>query len=181
MDILGAHLPFVKEQIAIQERLARKYEDQPWRKDLHEKSAAQFRLLADDMVAAQRIVNKANDAIERSKTASRNLSLSLKEIEGLPKELLSELSISDADKLEFSIMNAIEDAGGILSLDKILIALYRETGEIHKRNTITSRLYRMAQKGMIFAVGMRKGIYSTQELSSDEVRQLLGREVTTDC
>jgi hypothetical protein len=38
----------------------------------------------------------------------------------------------------------------------------RETGEVYKRNTITSRLYRMIQKGIIYPVGTRGKIRAVQ-------------------
>ena len=53
-------------------------------------------------------------------------------IEGLPKELMDELSISDADRTEFAIMNIIDENGGIASLDNILIGLYKKTNDILK-------------------------------------------------
>jgi hypothetical protein len=62
----------------------------------------------------------------------------------------------------------------LLSLDKLIIGLYKKTAEIHKRSTLTSRLYRMIQKGLIYSVPYRKGIYSTQELSEDDVKGLFG-------
>jgi hypothetical protein len=73
----------------------------------------------------------------------------LEDIEGLPPELMQELSISDADRLEFTIVGIINEAGGLMSLDKIIIGLYKKSGEIHKRSTLTSRLYRMIQKNLI--------------------------------
>lgn len=106
----------------------------------------------------------------------RNITLTLEDIEGLPPELMQELSISDADRLEFTIVSIINDAGGILSLDKIIVGLYKKTGEVHKRSTLTSRLYRMIQKSLIYSVPYRKGIYSTQELTDDDVKRLFGQQ-----
>jgi hypothetical protein len=43
-----------------------------------------------------------------------------------------------------------------------------------KRSTLTSRAYRMVQKGNLFSVPTKKGVYSTHELTEDQVSQILG-------
>ena len=63
-------------------------------------------------------------------------------------------------------------SGGVLSLDKLLIGLYKKTGEIHKRQALVSRLYRMSQKGVVFGVANKKGFYATRELSDEEIEKL---------
>jgi hypothetical protein len=180
VDIVGRHLSFVKEQATIQEKLARKFEEQPWRKNLHEESAAQFRSLVDDIVIAQRLINDAVDTVERSRTAVKNLSLTSEDLEGLPKELLKELNVTEADTQEFMLERIIETAGGILSLDKIIIAIFKETGKIEKRSAITSRIYRMIHKGIIFPVGNKKGIYSTHRLSKDDIERLFAAAIVEE-
>lgn len=141
MDMLGKYGAFVNEQISLQRRLARKYSDTQWRKELHEKTGQMFRDLGDDLVLIQSRLNDVESRDIKPENIRKNISLSLEDIEGLPPELMQELSISDADRLEFTIVELINDAGGVLSLDKILIGLYRKTGEVHKRSTLTSRLY----------------------------------------
>jgi hypothetical protein len=69
----------------------------------------------------------------------------------------------------------IAQDGGVLSLDKIMVELYRRTREIPKRTTITSRLYRMAQKGMIYNVPGKKGIYSTYEMTEQDAKKMFGQ------
>ena len=66
--------------------------------------------------------------------------------------------------------------GGIASLDQILVGLYRNSGELWKRNTLTSKLYRMAQKGVVFQVPEKKGVYSTRRISEEDARRLFGLE-----
>ncbi len=162
MDNLSQHLTFVKEQEAYHEKLSRKFEAQPWRRDIHSSTAEKFRQLANYLVQSD------NNAGMRRRLALDNLTLTPEEVEGLPPELVNELSISDADKLEFIIIAALRDAGGILNLDRILIALFRKTGEVFKRNTTTSKLYRMIQKGLIYPVSGRKGVYSIDEIETKE-------------
>ena len=77
--------------------------------------------------------------------------------------------------MDFAILKIVEAAGGIASLDRILVGLYKETGEIMKRTTLTSRMYRMSQKGLIFPVHGKKGAYSSEELTEEQVEQLISK------
>ncbi len=52
------------------------------------------------------------------------LRLELSDLEDLPSELLEELSISSSDKAEYAILNILEEAGEIATLDQLLVALY---------------------------------------------------------
>jgi hypothetical protein len=173
MDIVAKYAPFVNDQIQLQEKMANRYAHQEWRRDRHLSTQSIFRNLLDDLVLVQ---SRMNDVPEKPKPTNvlRNITLSMEDIEGLPPELMQELSISEADRLEFAIIGIINEAGGLLSLDKIIIGLFKKTGEVHKRTNLTSRLYRMIQKGLIYSVPYRKGIYSTQELSEEDVKSLFG-------
>lgn len=95
----------------------------------------------------------------------------IKELEGLPEELLNELSISDADKVEFTIQQIIDDNGGVISLDRLLVDMFKKTGKIYKRNALTSKLYRMSNKGMVFSVPNKKGVYSTSLIEGEELNK----------
>lgn len=178
MDMLGKYGAFVNDQVRLQERLARKFENIPWRQELHQKSCQTYKELADDLILIQSRLNDTPHPDLKPSNVLKNITLSLEDIEGLPPELMQELSISEADRLEFTIVGLINEAGGVLSLDKVLVGLYRKTGEIHKRSTLTSRLYRMAGKGLIYNVPNRKGVYSTQEITEDDVKRLFAPEVT---
>jgi hypothetical protein len=175
---LDKYLDFVKDQINLQERLANRYELQPWRQDKHVNTGRQFRELYDDLLKAQQQINEFGQQTESIGNIYRKMALTLEDVEGLPSELVEQLSISESDKLDFAIESILNQAGGILSLDKILIGLYKATGEIHKRNNITSRLYRMRQKGAIYNVPNKSGFYSTRALSEADVRRLFGQEET---
>ncbi|MCG8369207.1 MAG: hypothetical protein MJA32_01705, partial [Proteobacteria bacterium] len=41
-------------------------------------------------------------------------------------------------------------------------------GEVHKRQTVTSRMYRMAQRGLVSGVPGKKGVYTLAEQSEPE-------------
>lgn len=170
------HLPFVKEQIQFQERMARKYIGQDYREALHNSSAQKFKELADDIESIQKKLDEFSRQTQTLGSIYKRMALTLEDIEGLPEELIRELSISESDKLEFTITHIINEAGGILSLDKIIVGLYKKTGEIHRRNIITSRIYRMGQKGLIYNVPNKKGFYSTEELTEHDVRRIFGED-----
>lgn len=104
--------------------------------------------------------------------AATGLTLTAQDIEGLPEELVKELSISEADIADFAIVSVVDEAGGILSLDKILILLYKKTGEINKRTAVNARIYRMVQRGSMYSVPGKKGVYATRDVSEEEAASL---------
>jgi hypothetical protein len=173
MSIIERHVPFVKEQLGIQEKLSKRYEADKWRSDLHAKSAQNFQALLQDIeiLSESERMQTQNSEITPSR---KSIFLTYKDIEGLPEELLKELSLSEADKFEGTISRLIDEAGGVLSLDKILVGVYFKTKEILRRNILISRLYRMAQKDLIFSVPNRKGVYSTRQLTEDDAKRIFG-------
>ena len=176
MSILNEHIEFVNTQITLQEKLAVKFKAEPKRQRLHLNTADSYKQLLAKIVEADRLLDEAALDSPRKVSVKQSLALSPKDLEGLPEELLKELILSDADKAEFTISNLIEEVGGVISLDKLLIAYYKKTGDILKRSAMTSRLYRMAIKGMTFNVPGKKGYYSNVELSEKEVDTLFSLE-----
>ncbi len=175
MSILSKQLPFVNEQMAFHEKMIEKYSSgkfqSEFRANQHTLTRDKFKELSADII----IADKELDAPKKKDLSGvKHLSLSLQELEGLPEELINELSVSDADKTEFVIANLINEDGGILSMDKILIGMYKKTGEIIKRQTMTSKLYRMSQKGLVFSVPGKKGFYSTEEFTEEDVTKVFG-------
>ena len=85
---------------------------------------------------------------------------------------MAELSISESDKLDYSLVSLIKSCGGVATLDRILVSVYKLTEEIMKRATLNSRLYRMVQKGLIYSVPGKKGVYSTFPMDEDEASEL---------
>lgn len=174
MSILNRYLELVNQQAAFHENMAAKFPAESHRAKLHKKTAEGFRSLADDIVIADKRLDTPSQPSRLQQSGPVQLSLSIEDIEGLPEELVRELSISGGDKVEFAILNAIEEAGGVISLDRLLIALFKKTGEINKRASITSRLHRMSNKNLIFSVPGKKGIYSTENLSAAQAMKLFG-------
>ena len=176
MSILTKHLPLVKEQEAFHAKMAQAKANKPFAANLHKATSEKLHALAIDleMVDALLEVPPSPPAAVVPKKLPGQLSLSLEDIENLPDELIAELNLTDGDKAEFAIMNALEDAGGVITLDRLLIALYLATGEIHKRTALTNRLYRMTSKGRIFSVPGRKGVYTAEQLSTADAAALFG-------
>lgn len=84
------------------------------------------------------------------------------DIDGLPPELIKELSITPSDLKDFQIMNIVVRGGGVLSLDHILIHLYAETNVVHDRIKTSQRIYRMTTKDRLFRVAGEKAVYATE-------------------
>jgi hypothetical protein len=175
VSTIAKHLPFVNEQMTFHDKMFEKYSNGKFKGDfranLHASTRDKFKELAADLIIADKELDSPK---KKDLSGVKQLSLSLEDIEGLPEELVNELSVSDADKTEFAIVNIINENGGILSLDKILIAIFKKTGEIIKRANMTSRLYRMSQKGLVFGVPNKKGFYSTEELTEEDVTKVFG-------
>lgn len=106
-------------------------------------------------------------------TAKRGSAIQLtpEDVDDLPEELLAELSRSDAEQFELDILRLIEEAGGMISLDVLLVRWYHKKGEIVKRKNMTARIYRMLSKERLFSTPGYKGVYQLQrpEESPEEI------------
>ena len=168
---------FVKEQVQVQDRLAIKYDHEPYRRNRHVNTKNKFAELAEYLEQVKnRGLDFGDNSLNRSLSAQKRIQLTFEDLQGLPDELVKELNVTDTDKQEMVIEHIIAQSGGVLSLDKILVELYKRTGEIHKRNTLISRLYRMAQKKMIYNVSGKKGVYSTYEISEPDAKKMFGQD-----
>lgn len=175
MSMINKHLAFVNEQVGIQTRLAKKYAKDEQRSALHTNTRDRFIDLLSCLAEADALLEAAEPA--KAAVQAPVLTLQPDELDGLPSELLAELSEGAVpDKADAALLQVLADRGGIASLDQIIVGLYKKTGELVKRNTLTSKLYRMAQKGSIFPVPDRKGVYSVRRLSEDDAKRIFGVE-----
>jgi uncharacterized protein (DUF2384 family) len=174
MSILSEHFNFVNDQITFHLGRMEQFSDSSYRKSKHAETASMFRDLLDVMKKADELLETSERAIRDKRPKQLRLSLTPDDIDGLPDDLIDELSISGSDKVEFAILNVLEESGGIASLDQIIVGLYRQTEEIHKRTAITNRLYRMVQKGIVFSAQGKKGVYSLRQLTENDLNELLG-------
>jgi len=168
MGKIDKHIEFVKEQIDFHTNRAEYFSDNPHRKNKHLETANKFKALLHDINA---LLNSSQFKESTKRAKQLKLSLTPEDIEGLPDELMKELSVRN-DKVEFAILNLLEEAGGVMSLDQIIVGLYRITNKIYKRTRTTNKLYRMAQNGLISSVPAKKGVYSLSSLSKSEVDNL---------
>lgn len=169
MSEIDKHIGFVNNQAAFHERQVERFSTDLRRTDLHKSTADKFNELAA-FLEAQRKKIEADEPL--SANGVERLSLSWEEIDGLPEELLSELSISESDKFDFHIVAAVGDSGGVASLDRLLVSLFKSTGEIMKREKLNSRIYRLIQKEMLFSVPGKKGVYSTKPIVEEIAAEL---------
>lgn len=174
MSILAKYLPFVEGQSDFHLRKAEDSRETPGISKKHRSSSEKFKMLSADLALADRKLDEAEIALKPVKLL-RSINLLPDELDGLPDALVSEL-ISDSDRIEREIYKILEECGGIASLDRIILTLYRRTGDVHKRAATTSRLYRMAQKGFAFPVPGKKGVYSIKQLSEAETEKLFASE-----
>jgi len=85
------------------------------------------------------------------------------DLDELPTELRAQLQVGKLGELEQQIIALIrEDFDGVANVDEILVGLYRRTREIHERQPLANRLYRMGQAGHLISVPRRKGVYRTK-------------------
>ncbi len=162
MSNIQQHIDFVNDQVRFHRRKAVEFQGKK-RSELHTTTAEKFQSLLNFLESVPELITNNRP----SKPHQLSFSLTPRDLEGLPQELLEELSVSNpADKAEFAIMKLMEEKGRIMSLDQILIGIYRETGEVTKRQAMTSRLYRMINKGVLFSVPSKKGVYSLDPAES---------------
>lgn len=155
-------LPFVKQQADFHHKKAEEFQRSA-RGTLHKKTADKF----DELVAAIEELRTATILVQ--KPGENPLLITSADVQGLPPELMDQLvNLPDNDKLENDIIDLINSAGGTLLLDHILIGLYRRSGEIHQRNLIVSKLYRMNKKGVVFSSPLKKGAYTTIKPENDK-------------
>jgi hypothetical protein len=78
------------------------------------------------------------------------------DVDGLPEELLAELKIIP-DDLEDKVFELLPVDGSGISLDQVLVDLYKKHGLLKKRRFMQSKLYRM--KNVVCGEG-QNGIYA---------------------
>ena len=100
----------------------------------------------------------------------RLLEISKKELEGLPPELIKQLSPPSKSKDRYDLILAIvKENGGMADVNTILIAIYKKTKTVCKRNTLISSAYRMINKGLLRNVPGLEGTYALpQDLPTRE-------------
>ncbi|MBR8377913.1 hypothetical protein KDW20_19245 [Burkholderia cenocepacia] len=168
-SIVEKYGSFVKDQIDYQEKQAARAanRNEEARAKAAQGRAAMFRQLLIDLSSLESLENSG------ASYQQDPIRLSPHDLDGLPEELLNELSLNDSDRKDFLIIEIIDDIGGTASLDRILVNLYKRTGEVEKRTKLVSRLYRMAAKELIYQHPDKKGVYTTKQIEQRDQSSLL--------
>ena len=143
--------------------------------------AASKRSKGDEAVADRQLNIAENlDAViaelEELQRITRPIPASYGDLSDLPPELMKELTGIKVDDLEQQLFTIIKTGGGEVDLDAILIEMYRRFKVIQSRKFLQNKLWRMAQKGVIFTIPGRKGVYSAQiaKENDDDFRKTFG-------
>lgn len=170
MTILDKHIDFVNEKVEFHKDRANQFSDNPYKKARHTETAELFQSLLDDIKEASALLAIRDGNVKTAQPAKIKLSLTPEDIKGLPPEVIAELSTASLDETEFAILSVMEEAGGIMSLDQIIVGLFHQTGNVHKRSTITNKIYRMDK---IHSVTGKKGVYALNTLSDEEIAEMI--------
>jgi hypothetical protein len=100
------------------------------------------------------------DEVEELRRITKPIPASYGDLSDLPPELMKELSGIKVDELEQQIYTIIKAGGEDVDLDAVLIELFRRFKVVQTRKFLQNKLWRMAQKELIFSVPARKGVYS---------------------
>lgn len=113
-----------------------------------------------DSMASRSPRGGGNDALEALLNMPTQLTPG--HLVGLPEELISQLKISETDRINWTVQELVSRADGqTMSIDVLLIALFRETSRVFDRTDLSNRLYRMCRKGLLYGVPGRQGLYTT--------------------
>ena len=90
------------------------------------------------------------------------LRVELKDLEGLPDELLKQLNVTfGKSKCEESrYLHCAENLGGEFFVDSLMIEYWRQYKTILDKAKTIAKIYRMIKKGLLFAHPTEKGVYS---------------------
>lgn len=167
MNGLKSYVDVIEQQVELLSRLSEETGD--WEEKRAYESARQRMSELKDAIEAHEEQAESGGVY----VSSVSIEPDFNEIEDLPEELQNELSFKPSGT-DYQIPKIINDNGGIASLDKILIELYKRTGEVTKRSRLSSKIYRLTNKEFVFPVPGKKGVYSTKNLSEKQVAQLFG-------
>ncbi|NNM76833.1 hypothetical protein HJG53_07975 [Sphingomonas sp. ID1715] len=125
----------------------------------------------DKMVATydKRIafMQAAVDEIEHLRRITKPIPASYGDLSDLPDELIKELTGIKVDDLEQQVFTIIKAGGAEVDLDSVLIELFRRFKVVQTRRYLQNKLWRMAQKGLIFSVAGKKGVYTADRPEAD--------------
>jgi len=114
------------------------------------------------------------DELDHLRRITKPIPASYGDLSDLPAELVKELTGIKVDDLEQQIFTIIKSGGDEVDLDAVLIELFRRFQVVQTRKFLQNKLWRMAQKEIIFSVPGRKGIYTANKPPEDDFSDLIG-------
>ena len=135
-----------------------------WRKDSVIKGDETRVQAYDERLAALRAVV---EEVENFRRVTKPVPASYGDLSDLPAELVKELSGIKVDDLEQQLFTIIKTGGDEVDLDAILIELFRRFKIMQTRKFLQNKLWRMAQKEVVFSVPGRKGVYTAIKQADD--------------
>ena len=142
------HLDSVKGYVRLMER---------WRDNAEAKGEATAVTNYDNRIG---FFGALIDEVEELRRFTKPIPASYGDLSDLPPELMKELSGVKVDDLEQQIYMIVKSGGDNVDLDAVLIELFRRFKVVQTRKFLQNKLWRMAQKELIFSVPSRKGVYS---------------------
>ncbi|HET6906556.1 MAG TPA: hypothetical protein VFH52_06385 [Rhodanobacteraceae bacterium] len=155
METIAEIIAFCKAQSAYHTKRAAWRNIKPEAEASHKKFSAQF----DAAVRLLERLPSQNPAGESGQSAQSDLfAIDPFDLDGLPEDLVSELTISRADQEDAQIIQLFRIAQRPLNINEVMVGLYRKFDVRQKRTAVSARLYRMAARGEL--VNVEKGVYS---------------------
>lgn len=137
-----------------------------WRKDAEAKGEDAAVKRYDSRITA---IAAVVDEVEHLRRITKPVPASYGDLSDLPPELVKELTGIKVDDLEQQLFTIIKTGGNEVDLDAILIELFRRFEVIQTRKFLQNKLWRMAQKEIVYSVPNRKGVYSATKPASENV------------
>jgi hypothetical protein len=100
--------------------------------------------------------------LENFRRISQPVPSSYGDLSDIPPELMKELAGIKIDDLEQQLATIIRSTDGEVQIDALLIELFRRFKVIQTRKFLQNKLWRMAQKGLVYSVPGRKGVYLSE-------------------
>lgn len=98
--------------------------------------------------------------LESARKRLRPLSSDFGDLSDLPEEVLQQLNLSKLDELDQQLRDIVASGDGAeVAINQIIIELWRRHKVSKSRTYIMNKLYRMGQKGTIYSVEGKKGVY----------------------
>lgn len=171
MNIISEIDPFVKRQIHYHERQAYRLRGDPDKAKLHTDYIQQFNTILDTLSEVATLKKEIEELKSRPSPVSPiteqivdKTIITAADLAGLPPELIAQLNIPEQDDQEKLILSIIAENYGVISLDKLLIGLWRKTQTVPQKKYITTKLYRMIGKNLIYKVPSKRGLYTTDPI-----------------